>query len=47
MEHPQVKTSYPIPGTIVQILNEAPWHEDVQGSTVTADITLTLAVQQR
>ena len=46
MEHPQVKTSYPVLGRIVQILNEAPWYKDVQGSTVKAHKICSLAVQR-
>jgi hypothetical protein len=46
MEHPQLKPSYPILSRIVQILNEAPWYEDIQGSTVTAHKILSLAVKR-
>jgi len=46
MEHPQVKTSYPILGRTVQTLNEAPRYKDVQGSTVTVHKILSLPVQR-
>jgi len=46
MEHPQVRTSYPILSRNVQILNDAPWYEDVQGRIITAHKILSLAVQR-
>jgi hypothetical protein len=46
MEYQQVKMSYPILGSTVQTLNEAPRYKEVQGSTVTVHKILSLPAQR-